>query len=97
LTSLISKVALLPHQNIHEYLLDPFLPMKEGVTNLCTAFNEVCYFFVLVPHVVNVSFRQIQNNHYIVVVGVMLFVCRLVGLYVVMVMYIQHVLCIMNL
>ncbi|XP_067935505.1 FHF complex subunit HOOK interacting protein 2A-like isoform X2 [Watersipora subatra] len=41
LTSIISKVALLPHKHIHEYMLNPFIPLRDGVTNLRTAFKEL--------------------------------------------------------
>ena len=43
LTSLISKIALLPHKHVHEYLLNPYVPLRDGVTNLCTAFTEVSH------------------------------------------------------
>ncbi|XP_064602232.1 FHF complex subunit HOOK interacting protein 2A-like isoform X2 [Liolophura sinensis] len=30
-TSVMSRLCLVPHPNLHEFLLDPFLPVKEGV------------------------------------------------------------------
>lgn len=47
LTSLISKLALLPHPYLHEYLLNPFVPLRDGVTNLCTAFTEVTHLAII--------------------------------------------------
>uniref|UniRef100_A0A2C9LS27 FHF complex subunit HOOK-interacting protein C-terminal domain-containing protein n=1 Tax=Biomphalaria glabrata TaxID=6526 RepID=A0A2C9LS27_BIOGL len=41
LTSLISKVALVPHPNLHEYLLDPFLPVAEGTHTLYSVLIKV--------------------------------------------------------
>ncbi|XP_035824538.1 protein FAM160B1 isoform X2 [Aplysia californica] len=34
LTALISKVVMIPHPNLHEFLLDPYLPMLEGTRTL---------------------------------------------------------------
>ncbi|KAH9496894.1 hypothetical protein Btru_010090 [Bulinus truncatus] len=41
LTALISKVALVPHPNLHEYLLDPFLPTVEGTRTLYSVLTKV--------------------------------------------------------
>ncbi|KAK3593058.1 hypothetical protein CHS0354_007847 [Potamilus streckersoni] len=41
LTSVISKLALVPHPNLHEFLLDPFLPWKEGVRTLFSIFQKI--------------------------------------------------------
>lgn len=41
LTSVISKLALVPHPCLHEFLLDPFLPLKPGVRNLFTVFQKI--------------------------------------------------------
>ncbi|KAL4231182.1 hypothetical protein ACF0H5_008764 [Mactra antiquata] len=41
LTSVISKLALIPHPCLHEFLLDPFLPLKPGIRNLFSIFQKV--------------------------------------------------------
>ncbi|XP_059152978.1 FHF complex subunit HOOK interacting protein 2A-like isoform X2 [Physella acuta] len=41
LTALISKVALIPHPNLHEFLLDPFLPVPDGTRTLYTVLTKV--------------------------------------------------------
>ncbi|KAJ8317420.1 hypothetical protein KUTeg_005324 [Tegillarca granosa] len=43
LTSVLSKLALIPHPNLHEYLLDPFLPVKDGTKTLFAVFRKVCF------------------------------------------------------
>ncbi|XP_023931796.1 protein FAM160B1-like [Lingula anatina] len=40
-TSIISKLALLPHGNLHEYLLFPDLPLSPGARSLFTIFRKV--------------------------------------------------------
>ncbi|XP_060587627.1 FHF complex subunit HOOK interacting protein 2A-like isoform X3 [Ruditapes philippinarum] len=40
-TSVISKLALVPHPCLHEFLLDPYLPLKPGVRNLFSIFQKV--------------------------------------------------------
>lgn len=41
LTSVISKLALVPHPCLHEFLLYPYLPLKPGIRNLFTIFQKV--------------------------------------------------------
>ncbi|XP_053406841.1 FHF complex subunit HOOK interacting protein 2A-like isoform X2 [Mercenaria mercenaria] len=41
LTSVISKLALVPHVCLHEFLLDPYLPLKPGVRSLFSIFQKV--------------------------------------------------------
>ncbi|CAH0731414.1 unnamed protein product, partial [Brenthis ino] len=41
LTSIISKLALLPHPNLHEYLLDPYLPVAKNTTTLFKTLQDV--------------------------------------------------------
>ncbi|WAR21376.1 F16B1-like protein [Mya arenaria] len=41
LTSVISRLALVPHPCLHEFLLDPFLSMQPGTRNLYTISNEI--------------------------------------------------------
>ncbi|CAL1538772.1 unnamed protein product [Lymnaea stagnalis] len=41
LTALIAKVALIPHPNLHEFLLDPFLPTVEGARTLYSVLVKV--------------------------------------------------------
>ena len=41
LTSVISKLALVPHPTLHEFLLDPYLPLVPGVRNLYTVLQKV--------------------------------------------------------
>ncbi|XP_062584155.1 FHF complex subunit HOOK interacting protein 2A-like, partial [Saccostrea cucullata] len=40
LTSVISRLALLPHPNLSEFLLDPFLPIRDGVKTLFSVFQK---------------------------------------------------------
>ncbi|XP_061171517.1 FHF complex subunit HOOK interacting protein 2A-like isoform X2 [Saccostrea echinata] len=41
LTSVISRLALLPHPNLSEFLLDPFLPVRDGVKTLFSVFQKL--------------------------------------------------------
>merc|ERR1711915_9251 len=41
LTSIISKLAQLPHPYLHEYLLNPTIPLVPGVRSLYTVLKEV--------------------------------------------------------
>ncbi|XP_046570725.1 FHF complex subunit HOOK interacting protein 2A-like [Haliotis rubra] len=41
LTSVISRVALVPHPNLHEFLLDPFLPTASSVLTLTSVLKKV--------------------------------------------------------
>lgn len=41
LTSIISKLAHLPHPHLHEYLLNPTIPLAPGVRSLYTVMKEV--------------------------------------------------------
>ncbi|GFS07719.1 protein FAM160B1-like [Elysia marginata] len=41
LTALISRVALVPHPNLHEFLLEPFLPTKSGTRTLYSVLSKV--------------------------------------------------------
>ncbi|XP_067656779.1 FHF complex subunit HOOK interacting protein 2A-like isoform X2 [Haliotis asinina] len=41
LTSVISRVALVPHPNLHEFLLDPFLPTASNVLTLTSVLKKV--------------------------------------------------------
>ncbi|XP_052772492.1 FHF complex subunit HOOK interacting protein 2A-like isoform X2 [Mya arenaria] len=41
LTSVISRLALVPHPCLHEFLLDPFLSMQPGTRNLYTVFLKI--------------------------------------------------------
>jgi len=41
LTSIISKLAQLPHPHLHEYLLNPTIPLAPGVRSLYTVLKEV--------------------------------------------------------
>ena len=41
LTSVVAKLALVPHPNLHEFLLDPYLPLKPGVRTLYTVLQKV--------------------------------------------------------
>ncbi|XP_056005597.1 FHF complex subunit HOOK interacting protein 2A-like isoform X2 [Ostrea edulis] len=41
LTSIISRLALLPHPNLSEFLLDPFLPVRDGTRTLFSVFQKL--------------------------------------------------------
>ncbi|GFO04935.1 protein fam160b1-like [Plakobranchus ocellatus] len=41
LTALIARVALIPHPNLHEFLLEPFLPTAPGTRTLYTVLTKV--------------------------------------------------------
>jgi len=41
LTSIVSKLAQLPHPHLHEYLLNPTIPLAPGVRSLYTVLKEV--------------------------------------------------------
>ncbi|KAL5021660.1 hypothetical protein ScPMuIL_000815 [Solemya velum] len=41
LTSVIARLSLLPHPHLHEFLLDPFLPVTDGVRTLFSVFQKV--------------------------------------------------------
>ncbi|XP_048237386.1 FHF complex subunit HOOK interacting protein 2A-like isoform X1 [Haliotis rufescens] len=41
LTSVIARVALVPHPNLHEFLLDPFLPANNSVPTLTSVLKKV--------------------------------------------------------
>ena len=41
LTPVISKLALIPHPRLHEFLLDPYLPLVPGVRSLYTVLQKV--------------------------------------------------------
>lgn len=36
-SAIVSKLALLPHPFLHEYLLNPFLPLRNGIKSLFTS------------------------------------------------------------
>lgn len=41
LTALVSRLAMLPHPNLHEYLLNPLLPVVPGTTTLYSTLQMV--------------------------------------------------------
>ncbi|XP_052226336.1 FHF complex subunit HOOK interacting protein 2A-like isoform X2 [Dreissena polymorpha] len=41
LTSVVSKLALVPHPCLHEFLLEPYLPLRQGTRNLHTVFKKI--------------------------------------------------------
>lgn len=41
LTSVVARLALLPHPNLTEYLLDPFLPVTDGTRTLFAVFQKL--------------------------------------------------------
>lgn len=41
LTSIVSKLALLPHPNLHEYLLNPMLPTAKNTQTLFKTLQEL--------------------------------------------------------
>ena len=41
LTAIVSKLALLPHPNVHEFLLNPTVPLVPGARTLFTVLKEV--------------------------------------------------------
>lgn len=43
LTALVSRLAMLPHPNLHEYLLNPLLPMTPGTTTLYSTLQAVAH------------------------------------------------------
>lgn len=40
-TSIVSKLAMLPHPYLHEYLLNPLLPLKKEVKTLYLSLKKV--------------------------------------------------------
>lgn len=41
-TSVLSKLSLLPHPHIHEYLLDPYINLGPGCRSLFSVIVRVC-------------------------------------------------------
>ncbi|XP_050354642.1 FHF complex subunit HOOK interacting protein 2B-like [Nymphalis io] len=62
LTSIISKLALLPHPNLHEYLLNPDLPTAKTTPTLFKTLQEVARRLTMeVPRIKNYK-KVIENT-----------------------------------
>lgn len=61
LTSIISKLALLPHPYLHEYLLNPYLPVSKKTTTLFKTLQDVARRITIeVPRIKN--YRKVIEN-----------------------------------
>lgn len=61
LTSIISQLALLPHPNLHEYLLNPMLPTAKKTPTLFKTLQEVARRLTMeIPRLRN--FKKIIEN-----------------------------------
>lgn len=60
-TAIVSKLALLPHPFLHEYLLNPFLPLRSGIRSLFSSLKfAMCDVSSRVQIILN--FQQELNN-----------------------------------